>query len=368
MASKRDRDVFEISGPLYLSDVNWKSVHHRRVVAASLVQGVYVLERDRVKNRQGSEALAPPWWEFFHFQLLHQLVDNPCIVGAVYEYKPASDCKNSTEGAPRCVIAFRGTITKGYALVQDLKLDLLFIKNRLHPTPRFEIAMQAVRNIVAAYGDLNVWLAGHSLGSAMSMFAGKNMAKSGIFLEAYLFNPPYFSAPIENIKDEEMKHIIRTAKSVIKAGITVATIGRQERTTWEDQFLLLSPWVPNIFVNPGDYICAEYIGYFEHRKTMEEIGAGGIERLATQYTLGGLFLTAIGRQAEEPLHLLPSANLTVNLSQSLDFKQAHGRYLGFKQWYLGFKQAHGIHQWFSPDVTHLQSKLHQWSNTDDGYI
>ncbi|KAK9103892.1 hypothetical protein Sjap_021146 [Stephania japonica] len=342
MASKRD--VFGISGPLYLSDVDWKSVHHRRVVAASLVEGVYVLERDREKNRQGSEALAPPWWDFFHFQLLHPLVDNvdSCIFGAVYEYKPASDCKNSRDGAPRYVIAFRGTITKGDAFSQDLRLDLHFIQNGLHLTPRFEIAMQAVRNIVATYGDLNVWLAGHSLGSAMSMLAGKNMAKSGIFLEAYLFNPPYFSAPIEKIKDKKVKRGIRIASSLITAGLAVATKDRPQRTTSEDPFLLLSPWVPNLFVNPGDHICAEYIGYFEHRKTMEEIGAGGIERLATQNSLGGLFLTAIGRQAEEPLHLLPSANLTVNLSQ-----------------YSDFKQAHGIHQWLRPD-THLQSKLHQY--------
>ncbi|KAF9598270.1 hypothetical protein IFM89_026101, partial [Coptis chinensis] len=35
-----------------------KNEHHRRSVAASLVQGVYVLERDRQENRQGPYALA----------------------------------------------------------------------------------------------------------------------------------------------------------------------------------------------------------------------------------------------------------------------------------------------------------------------
>ncbi|MFS7981672.1 hypothetical protein Hanom_Chr10g00953741 [Helianthus anomalus] len=37
-----------------------------------LVQGVYILERDRQENRQASEALAPPWWKwnFFQFDLL----------------------------------------------------------------------------------------------------------------------------------------------------------------------------------------------------------------------------------------------------------------------------------------------------------
>ncbi|KAF9594123.1 hypothetical protein IFM89_027900 [Coptis chinensis] len=36
----------------------WENAHHRRFVAASLVQGVYVLERDRLENRQGPHALA----------------------------------------------------------------------------------------------------------------------------------------------------------------------------------------------------------------------------------------------------------------------------------------------------------------------
>ncbi|KAF9621264.1 hypothetical protein IFM89_018481 [Coptis chinensis] len=35
-----------------------ENAHHRRSVAASLVQGVYVLERDRLENRQGPHALA----------------------------------------------------------------------------------------------------------------------------------------------------------------------------------------------------------------------------------------------------------------------------------------------------------------------
>ncbi|KAF9609463.1 hypothetical protein IFM89_016462 [Coptis chinensis] len=37
---------------------SWENAHHRRSVAASLVQGVYVLERDRQENRQGPHALA----------------------------------------------------------------------------------------------------------------------------------------------------------------------------------------------------------------------------------------------------------------------------------------------------------------------
>lgn len=341
-----DREVLKLSGPLHLTTVDWTNAHHRRSVAAILVQGVYILERDRQENRQGPLALAPPWWEFVHFQLLRHLVDDAdnSIFGAIYEYKPpASDYNYSTNGGPHYVIAFRGTLTKPDSFSRDLKLDLHFIQNGLHRTSRFEIAIQAVRNVVASAGDLNIWLTGHSLGSAMAMLAGKTMAKTGIFLEAFLFNPPFFSAPIERIKDKKLKQGIRIASSLITAGLSVAVKRNQHhRNQGDDSFAALSTWVPCLFVNPADHICSEYIGYFEHRKKMEEIGAGGIERLATQNSIGGLFMSAIAKESSEPLHLIPSANLTVNLTPSPDFKRAHG-----------------IHQWWKPDL-HLQSKVYKY--------
>ncbi|KAL6979450.1 hypothetical protein U1Q18_021113 [Sarracenia purpurea var. burkii] len=321
---------------------------HRRSVAACLVQGVYILERDRQESRHGSQALAPLWWEFFHFRLHSRLVDDAdhSIFGAIYEFKPASDCNSLIiNESPHYVIAFRGTLTKGDAVLRDLQLDLHVIRNGLHQTSRFEIAMQAVRNTVAASGNFNICLAGHSLGAAMAMLAGKTMAKAGIFLEAFLFNPPFFSAPIERIKDKKVKQGIRIASSFIAAGLTVALKARhqqQQRNHVEDPFVALSAWVPCLFVNPGDHICSEYIGYFEHRKKMEEIGAGGIERLATQNSLGGLLMSAMGKESEDPLHLIPSANLIVNLFPAEDFKRAHG-----------------IHQWWKPDL-HQHSKVYNY--------
>ncbi|XVF12955.1 hypothetical protein REPUB_Repub08aG0164900 [Reevesia pubescens] len=333
-----EREDFGLSGPLHLDTIDWTNAHHRRSVAASLVEGVYILERDRQEKRDGSQALAPPWWEFFHFKLIRKLVDDAdfCIFGAIYEYKPPSSSSNdSSHGSPRYMIAFRGTITKPDSFSRDFELDIHIIRNGLHQTSRFEIAMQAVRNMVAAVGDSNVWLAGHSLGAAMAMLAGKTMAKTGNFLEAFLFNPPFLSAPIERIKDKKVKHGLRIAGSVITAGLALAAKGNNRRSRSEDPFAILSAWTPCLFVNPADHLCSEYVGYFEHRKKMEEIGAGAIERLATQHSLGGLFMSVVGKGAEaaEPLHLLPSANLTVNLTPSQDFKKAHG-----------------IHQWWRPDL------------------
>lgn len=63
--------------------------NHRRCVAASLVQGVCIQERDRQARRFGQDALAEKWWKFFNFKLLHPLIDvanGGSIFGAVYKW------------------------------------------------------------------------------------------------------------------------------------------------------------------------------------------------------------------------------------------------------------------------------------------
>lgn len=320
-------------------------------MAACLVQGVYILERDRQEKRQGDGALAPPWWKSFHFKIFRELVDavDSSIFGAIYEFTPLEGNSNSvTNKYPRYVIAFRGTITKGDAFSQDLELDIRIIRNDLHLSSRFETAIQAVQNMVSTFGTSNIWLTGHSLGSAMAMLAGKHLAKTGVFLDAFLFNPPFFSAPIESITDKKVKHGIRVATSVITAGLAFASTLKKATTQKNNQsgdsFAALSKWVPYLYVNPGDHICSEYIGYFEHRERMEEFGVGAIERIATQHSLGGLFMNVTGRgEYHEPLHLIPSAELIVNLIPPQDFKEAHG-----------------IHQWWMPDLR-LNSKTYMYS-------
>lgn len=320
-------------------------------VAASLVQGVYILERDRQERRLGPDALAPPWWTFLHFRLFRPLVDDvdSSIFGAIYEYKPppASLCKDTLYRSPRYVIAFRGTLTKAGSVSRDIELDIQFVRNGLHRSSRSDIAIQAARNMVAAVGDSNVWLAGHSLGSAMAMLTGKRLAKNDMFVESFLFNPPFISAPIERIKDKNLKHGIRIAGSLITAGLTIAMKSKQQQKDVSsdelDPFAALSSWVPSLFVNPSDHLCSEYIGYFQHRDKMEQIGAGHIERLATQNSIGGLLMSALGKDSEA-LHLIPSAALTVNRTPS--------RY---------FRDAHGIHQWWKPH-SRLEHKLYVYKN------
>lgn len=325
--------------------IHRKSSNHRRAVAACLVQSVYILERDRQENRQGHDALAPPWWEFLHFEPVHVLVDDvdSSIFGAIFEFMPPASAQNSTAViAPKYVVAYRGTITKKDSVNRDLSLDLHLVRNGLHQTSRSKIAIQAVQNVISvAAGSSNIWLSGHSLGAAIATVAGKNAAKSGVLLETYLFNPPFVSAPIEKIKDEEVKHSIRIVGSLITAGLSVALRGLGARPNLEeDPFSVLSSWFPDIFVHPDDPICSEYIGYFQHRKRMDEMGAGVIEKLATQNSIGGLLWSAIGKESD-PLHLLPSASLTVNMSP------------------CDFKKAHALHQWWKLDL-HLHTRQYRY--------
>ncbi|XP_042438684.1 GDSL esterase/lipase At4g10955-like [Zingiber officinale] len=338
-----EKDLFDVAGPVHLTSIDWNCLHHRRSVIACLVQGAYVLELDRQYDRKDHDAIAPPWWESFGFELTGTLIDDvdSSIFGAIYKYKPPASKDSSVEDAPKFVIAFRGTVRRKESLTRDSLLDLNIIKNGLHKTSRYTIAMQAVRNVVSTARSSNIWLSGHSLGSAIAILVGKNMAKLGMLLETFLFNPPFVSAPIESIKDKTIKQGIRIAGSLITAGLSIALKDKLEESSPKDSFAILATWMPHLFVNPSDYICSEYIGYFEHRTFMNKLGYGNIEKLATQNSIGCLFVRAFGNDSD-PLHLLPSANLTVNLSHSPDFTTAHA-----------------VHQWWLPDQ-HLQSKQHHY--------
>ncbi|KAI3850398.1 hypothetical protein MKX03_029841 [Papaver bracteatum] len=334
---------FDYSGPVHLTTVDWQNAHHRRSIAASLVSAAYIMEHDRQENRQGSEALAPQWWEFFNFQLLCPLIDtnDSTIFGAVYEFDPKNFNYYQKGIIPRYVIAFRGTTIKKQSVSQDLWLDLNIIRHGLHQSTRFGIAMQAVEQKVSEVGASNVWLAGHSLGSSIAMLVGKNMAKMGYYLDTYLFNTPFIAAPIEKLHGETVKKGVRFASSLVKAGLTVAMKGTKENRNPDDLFTTLAAWVPKLFVNPADLICCEYIGYFEHRDRMEYLGVSGIEKLATQTSVSGLLKSAIGRESEV-IHVVPSAHMTINRSPSLTFMEAHG-----------------LQQWLRDDL-HLQSKAYQY--------
>lgn len=245
-----------------------------------MVEGAYKIERDRQQNLQGYEALAPPWWEFFHCQVSHVLIDDVdhSIFGVIYESKfPTSYFTHSQLKAPRYIMAFRGTLTQPDTRSRDLKLDFRCISNRLQESSRFQLSMQSIHDMVSLAGAGNVWLAGHSLGSATALQAGKTMINMGFPLETYLFNPPFISAPTERIKEEKVKHGIHIASSVVKAGLSHVVKSRNNHndiTKEDDPFAVLASWSPYLFLNPADHICSGYIGYFEQGRRWKILELG----------------------------------------------------------------------------------------------
>ncbi|GER46712.1 alpha/beta-Hydrolases superfamily protein [Striga asiatica] len=339
-----EKETFSSTGPSFLTAIDWSNSNHRRSVAASLVQGVYVLESDRQQNRQGPRALAPPWWEFFGFRLAQVLIDDhdQSYFGAVFESNrhPGPPYPgHAGPRAPQCVVAFRGPIYRPDTRAEDLKLNLGCLANSLNGSSRFRVGFGPAREAASRFGLGNVWLAGHSVGSSVALLVGREMAKSfGAHLETYLFSPPFASAPIERIKSEKVKTGLRVANSVLTAGLALAA-GSKARE--EGPFAALAPWVPYLFVNRSDVVCSEYVGYFEHREKMEAIGAGKIGRLATKHSLGSIVSAARGKESEAA-HLIPSAYLSINCGPS-----------------SGFREAHGIHQWWRQDLE-LRYKLYQY--------
>ncbi|MCL7048676.1 hypothetical protein MKW94_015395 [Papaver nudicaule] len=325
---------------------NWNDVRYRRSVIASLVKGVYVLKDDHRRHRKGSETLAPAWWESFDFKLLKPLMDGGdfSIFGAVYEYKPTFNNSHDLTRAPKFVIAFRGTSKNQDTVLGDMSLNIDIFRNALHRRSRFEKAMQAVENMVDEKGACNIWLAGHSLGAAIAMLSGKTKAKEGIFLESYLYNPPFIAAPIELIPSRKVRFGVQVACTIITVGLNVVLQNNQERQQSEDLFSTLSPWVPNLFLHPSDPICSGYIGYFEHRETLQSFGVGVIGNLATRYSWQGLVMSAIGSAtgtecwSEEKSHLIPSASVTTSCNP----------------------QPHNLSQWFTDDFV-SEPKLYRYT-------
>nr|GMC98589.1 GDSL esterase/lipase At4g10955-like [Ipomoea batatas]GMD11823.1 GDSL esterase/lipase At4g10955-like [Ipomoea batatas] len=340
-----ERENFKVAGPLHLTAVDWSNFRHRSSVAASLVEGAYILEMDRQKRRHGGpRAKAPLWWEFFGFKLIQVLVDreDQSIFGAVYELKFSSQ----TGKSPKQVIAFRGTLMKCKSWSQDIRLDRHIVQNTLHNSNRVHDGLQAVQTAVSKVGAKNVWLAGHSLGSAIALVVGRNMVlKMGYHLETYLFNPPFASLPIQLIKNPKLREGIHFVRTVVKAGVAVAAMSSSAQNNKivedDEEFSVLFPWIPYLFINPSDPICAGYLEYFRQWEKMA--GAGEIARFAARNSIKSMVSNAMGKDSK-PSHLIPSAYVTMNLKRSPDLETAHK-----------------LNQWWRPD-SKLDYKLYQLDN------
>ncbi|GER44603.1 alpha/beta-Hydrolases superfamily protein [Striga asiatica] len=248
---------------------------HYVPVVYMLLDCCYVIE-----NRTNDEhALAPNWWTPFKYKLVEILTDDRdgSVFGAVLEWDRASALADFVllrpTGAPRAILALRGTLLKGPTIRRDIEDDLRFLTcESLKGSVRFECALRALRQISEKFGSSNVCVAGHSLGAGFALQVGKALAKEGVCVETHLFNPPSISlASGLRAVGEKAGNVWRKVRSMIPRR-------NDERENDEEEVVKMCggdgvgrvKWVPHLYVNNSDYICCYYSDPVEMGKEEEE--------------------------------------------------------------------------------------------------
>jgi thioesterase domain-containing protein len=297
--------------------------------------------------RVQAEALAPAWWESFHFRLVEVLKDDSFkhkgdkfIFGAIYQNVAPLPRHSS---GPQYVIAFRGTMLRHPKAIQDIYLDGKIVINCLKGSNRSQRAHTAVGTLLATIRakekagleSCAVWLAGHSLGASLALEVGRAiMEEQGLSLPTFLFNPPHVSsAPLisKMLPSEGLRRELYAKSARVKAGLGLALSSHQKHM--EELFERLSSWAPNLYVHDKDIICQGFVDYFEQRQHLEERC-----KSATTLSYRDMLFSALGKEKERP-HLLPSATLWKN--STMDREIVHGIQRSLA--------AHKLQQWWKPD-------------------
>ncbi|XP_059294685.1 GDSL esterase/lipase At4g10955-like [Lycium ferocissimum] len=199
--------AFHVFGPRHISSPrwrelissSWKDESYKRIVMACFVQSVYLLELDRKEHRSTGTGLAPQWWTPFKYKLVEPLVDerDGSIFAAVLEWDQATLADFipiRPTGAPKVVLAIRGTLLKNSTIRRDIEDDLRYLAwESLKGSFRFDRVLCALRSIINLQGSKNVSITGHSLGAGFAIEVYKALAEEGTYVEAHLFNPPSVS-------------------------------------------------------------------------------------------------------------------------------------------------------------------------------
>ncbi|XP_015880071.3 GDSL esterase/lipase At4g10955 [Ziziphus jujuba] len=340
--------AFHVSGPRNVSSPNWRDLinsswkdgNYKRTVIACFIQGVYLLELDRQENRNEENGLAPKWWIPFKYKLAQTLIDerDGSIFGAILEWDRSAALADLVlirpSGAPRAVLALRGTLLKSMTIRRDIEDDLRFLAwESLKGSIRFKGAFEALKQVAEKYGSGNICIAGHSLGAGFALQVGKALAKEGIYVDTHLFNPPSVSLAmsLRNLGEKAGFAWKRLKSMLPSSSETQVNTEEEEKNSsgvlrnWvpnlygaKSSGLALGKWVPHLYVNNSDYICCSYTD-----------PDGAEENKA-----------AVGKENVGPSNGKMAAKL---------FVMSKGN--------QKFLEAHGLEQWWSDDVE-LQMALH----------
>ncbi|KAG2600755.1 GDSL esterase/lipase At4g10955-like [Panicum virgatum] len=267
---------FHVSGPRNLPPPNWKEIirsswkdpDYKRMVMACFIQAVYLLELDRQDQKGEDDGLAPKWWKPFKYKVTQTLVDerDGSIYGAVLEWDRSSALSDfiliRPSGAPRAVLALRGTLLQKPTLKRDLQDDLRFLVwESLKGSVRYVGALAALKSAVEKFGSTNVCVAGHSLGAGFALQVCKELAKQGVFVECHLFNPPSVSLAMGvRSMSEKASYLWKKVKASLplKEEATTSLESSKEEASDKKRLRTEKKWVPHLYVNNSDYICCHY--------------------------------------------------------------------------------------------------------------
>jgi hypothetical protein len=259
-----------------------------------------------------------------------------------------------TAQLPKYVFAVRGTI---FPRGEDIKSDVHIVVEVLHEYEgkRMTRLLRAIKN---KYGHQNICVAGHSLGAALALIATRSIAiEDGVVINTHLFNPPYLTVGrlvskavrgvlngvgdlgdslvcllglgntgIVRAATDTVANACKSVKAeVLRLEREMDTSSTAEKMKEESRKLLGLDYVPNLYLNPEDLICNEYIQHFQR----------GIPVYASYSSeCMDWFLPC------RSLHMIPKAVLHIN---------HRGK---------GMKEAHKLHQWFKFPHVNLRVEEH----------
>ncbi|KAG8364778.1 hypothetical protein BUALT_Bualt18G0034100 [Buddleja alternifolia] len=232
------------------------------------------------------------------------------IFGAILEWDRAAALADFAvmrpSGAPRAILALRGTLLKSPTIRRDIEDDLRFLAwESLKGSVRFNSGLKALRSASEKYGSSNVCMGGHSLGAGFALQLGKAMAIQGRYVETHLFNPPSVSLA------SSLKNLGEIAGTMLNKVRSMLPLSGENTTNSDDHMsksvmtLGSKQWVPHLYVNDCDYICC----YYTDQDGAEETS---VEKKNAKTCTGKLFVLSKGKQK--------------------------------------FLEAHGLEQWWSDDL------------------
>lgn len=165
---------------------------------------------------------------------------------------------------PKIVVAFRVTIVVAFRVAFRWKPQVGSPDPQKH-TPHDSLVLEEIQHgeeISFDHGQQNMWIISHSLGTTMEMFAGRQMAEEGRFLEDHIFNLPFVLAPMDKIREKKVKCSLHIATTLVAVGLNLEFNDKRNTTDPRNAFCALRPWVPYLYVNLKDDFCLGYVVYF----------------------------------------------------------------------------------------------------------